>query len=146
MFFLNEVFVYIQGKQQYLWRAIDQDSEVVDILLQTRRDGKVAKDFFKRLLKKCRNEQRKIVTDKLRSYSFSYRELVPDSIHDTSQYANNRAELSHQQIWVRERGKCRFKSLAQAQRILRIHADVCNLRHLVSANHYRDLKHGCLRL
>jgi putative transposase len=64
-FYLDEVFVKIQGKQQYLWRAVDQDGEVVDILLQARRDGKAAKPFFKRFLKKCRNEPRKIVTDKL---------------------------------------------------------------------------------
>ena len=80
----------------YLWRAVDQDGEVVDILLQARRDGKAAKRFFKRFIKKCRNEPRKIVTDKLKSYGVAQRELVPDAIHDTSQYANNRAELSHQ--------------------------------------------------
>ena len=66
-FFLDEVFVKIQGKQRYLWRAIDQDGEVVDFFLQARRDGKAAKRFFKRFLKKCRGEPRKIVTDKLRS-------------------------------------------------------------------------------
>ena len=145
-FFLDEVFVKIQGKQQYLWRAIDQDGEVVDILLQVRRDGKAAKRFFKRSLKKCRNEPRKIVTDMLRSYGVAHRELVPDSIHDTSQYANNRAEFSHQQTRVRERGMRRFKSMVQAQRFLSIHAAVHNLfnlgRHLVSASHYRDLIQG----
>ncbi len=146
MFFLDEVFVRIQGKQRYLWRAIDQDGEVVDILLQARRDGKAAKRFFKRFLKKCRKEPRKIVTDKLRSYGVAHRELVPDSIHDTSQYANNRAELSHQPTRVRERGMRRFKSMEQAQRFLGIHAAVCNLfnlgRHQLSANHYRDLRQG----
>ena len=91
-FFLDEVFVSIQGKQRYLWRAIDQDGEVVDIFLQAHRDGKAAKRFFKRFLKKHRNKPRKIVTDKLRSYGVAHRELVPDAIHDTSQYANNRAE------------------------------------------------------
>ena len=89
-FFLDEVFVRIHCKQRYLWRAIDQDGEVVDILLQARRDGKAAKRFFKRFLKKCRNEPRKIVADKLGSYGVAHRELVPDTIHDTSQYANNR--------------------------------------------------------
>ena len=145
-FFLDEVFVKIQGKQQYLWRAIDQDGEVVDSLLQARRDGNAAKRFFKRFLKRCRYEPRKIVTDKLRSYGVAHRELVPDSIHDTSQYANNRAELSHQKTRVRERIMRRFKSMVQAQRFLSIHAVVCNLfnlgRHLVSANHYRDLRQG----
>jgi len=129
-----------------LWRAIDQDGEVVDILLQARRDGNAAKHFFKRFLKKYRYEPRKIVTDKLISYGVAHRELVPDSIHDTSQYANNRAELSHQKTRVRERIMRRFKSMVQAQRFLSIHAAVCNLfnlgRHLVSANYYRDLRQG----
>ena len=62
-FFIDEVFVKIQGKQQYLWRAVDQDGEVVDVFLQKRRDGKAAKRFFKRLLKNHEGEPRKIVTD-----------------------------------------------------------------------------------
>ena len=94
-FFIDEVFIRIDGKQHYLWRAVDQDGEIVDVFLQKRRDGAAAKRFFKRLLKKHRDEPRKIVTDKLRSYGVAHRELIPDTIHDTSQYANNRAELSH---------------------------------------------------
>jgi putative transposase len=89
-FFLDEVFIKINGTQHYLWRAVDQDGEVVDIYLQKRRDGMAAKRFFKRLLKNNRGEPRKIVTDKLRSYGVAHRELIPDSIHDTSQYANNK--------------------------------------------------------
>ncbi len=145
-FFLDEVFVKIQGKQLHLWQAIDQDGEVVDVLLQARRDGKAARRFFKQLLKKCRNKPRKIVTDKLRSYGVAHRELIPDAIHDTSQYANNRAELSHQPTRVRERGMRRFKSIGQAQRFLDVHATVYNLfnlgRHLVSASDYRNLRQG----
>ena len=94
-FFIDEVFVKIGGKQHYLWRAVDQDGEVIDVFLQKRRDGATAKRFFKRLLKKHRGEPRKIITDKLRSYGVAHRDLIPDTIHDTSQYANNRAELSH---------------------------------------------------
>ncbi len=140
-FYIDEVFVRIDGMQHYLWRAVDQDGEIVDIFLQRRRDGKAAKRFFKRLLKTHRNEPRKIVTDKLRSYSVAHRELIPDTIHDTSQYANNRAELSHQPTRVRERVMRRFKSTKQAQRFLAVHAAVYNLfnlgRHLVSAKNYR---------
>lgn len=143
-FFIDEVFIKIDGKQLYLWRAVDQDGEVVDVFLQKRRDGAAAKRFFKRLLKAHRNEPRKIVTDKLRSYGVAYRELIPDTIHDTSQYANNRAELSHQPTRVRERGMRKFKSLRQAQRFLYVHAAVYNLfnlcRHLISARHYRLLR------
>jgi len=143
-FFIDEVFVKIQGKQHYLWRAVDQDGEVVDVFLQARRDGRTATRFFKRLLKAHGGEPRKIVTDKLRSYGVAHRDLIPDTIHDTSQYANNRAELSHQPIRVRERGMRRFKSTHQAQRFLGAHAAVYNLfnlgRNLVSAKHYRLLR------
>ncbi len=140
-FFIDEVFVKIQGKQHYLWRAVDQDGEVVDVFLQVRRDGKAATRFFKRLLKVHGGEPRRIVTDKLRSYGVAHRELIPDTIHDTSQYANNRAELSHQSTRVRERGMRRFKTTQQAQRFLSVHATVHNLFNLgwnlVSAKHYR---------
>ncbi len=140
-FFIDEVFIKIDGKQRYLWRAVDQDGEVVDVFLQDRRDAKAAKRFFKRMLKKHKGEPRKIVTDKLRSYGVAHRELIPESIHDTSKYANNRAELSHQPTRVRERGMRKFKSVQQAQRFLNVHAAVYNLfnlgRHLVSAETYR---------
>ena len=145
-FFIDEVFIKMDGKQHYLWRAVDQDGEVVDVFLQKRRDGRAAKRFFKRLLKKHSNEPRKIVTDKLGSYRVAHRELIPDTTHDTSQYANNRAELSHQPTRVRERGMRRFKSIKQAQRFLSVHAAVGNLfnlgRHLVSAANYRLLRLG----
>ena len=140
-FFIDEVFIKIDGKQHYLWRAVDQDGEVVDVYLQKRRDSKAAKRFFKRLLRAHQDEPRKIVTDKLRSYGVAHRELIPDTIHDTCQYANNRAELSHQPTRVRERGMRRFKSIVQAQRFLGVHSVVYNLfnlgRHLISANHCR---------
>ena len=149
-FFIDEVFVKIDGKQRYLWRAVDQDGEVVDVFLQARRDGKAAKRFFKRLLRCHQVEPRKIVTDKLRSYGVAHRELMPAVIHDTSQYANNRAELSHQPTRVRERGMRRFKSMGQAQRFLAVHAAVYSLfnlgRHLVSAEHYRCLRKGAFGL
>ena len=140
-FYIDEVVVKIDDIQHYLWRAVDQDGEIVDVFMQRRRDAKAAKRFFKRLLKTHRNEPRKIVTDKLRSYGVAHRELIPDTIHDTSQYSNNRAELSHQPTRVRERVMRRFKSLQQAQRFLTVHAAVYNLfnlgRHLVSAKNYR---------
>jgi len=143
-FYIDEVFIKIDGKQLYLWRAVDQDGEAVDIFLQARRDGKAAKRFFRRLLNKHQDEPRKIVTDKLRSYDVAHRELMPDTIHDKSQYANNRAELSHQPTRVRERGMRRFKLMRQAQRFLGVRAEVYNLfnlcRHLVSADHYRLLR------
>ena len=137
-FFIDEVFVKFQGKQQYLWRAVGSDGEVVDVLLQTRRDGKAAKRFFIRLIKRHQDEPRKIVTDKLRSYGVAHRELTPEAIHDTSQYANNRAELSHQPTRVRERGLRRFKSKLQAQRFLDVHAAVYNLFQSRSPSNFRS--------
>ena len=143
-FYIDEVFVKINGKQHYLWRAVDQDGEVVDVYLQGKRDGAAAKRFFKRLLRSHGDEPRKIVTDKLRSYGVAHRELIPETIHSTQQYENNRAEQSHEATRVRERGMRRFKSVRQAQRFLGAHAGVSNLfnlgRHLVKAQHYRDLR------
>jgi len=142
--YIDEVFVKINGKQQYLWRAVDQDGEVVDVYLQARRDSAAAKRFFKRLMQSCGGEPRNIVTDKLRSYGVAHRELTPDVIHNPERYANNRAEQSHELTRVRERGMRRFKSPKQAQRFLSAHAAVCNLfnlgRHLVRAEHHRNLR------
>jgi len=143
-FYIDEVFIKINGKQHYLWRAVDQDGEVVDVYLQGKRDGAAAKRFFKRLLRNHKGEPRKIVTDKLRSYGVAHRELIPDTIHSTKQYENNRAERSHESTRVREKVMRRFKSVRQAQRFLGAHAAVSNLfnlgRHLVSAEHYKNLR------
>ncbi|WP_414980538.1 IS6 family transposase [Congregibacter sp.] len=143
-FYIDEVFVKINGKQHYLWRAVDQDGAVVDVFLQVKRDGAAAKRFFKRLLRSHDEEPRKIVTDKLRSYGVAHRELIPDTIHSTEQYGNNRVEQSHEATRVRERGMRRFKSVRQAQRFATTHAAVSNLfnlgRHLVRAEHYRNLR------
>ena len=143
-FFIDEVFVKIKGKQHYLWRAVDQDGEVVDVYLQVKRDGVAAKCFFKRLLSRHGGDPRKIVTDKLRSYGVAHREVIPDVIHSTERYENNRAEQSHEATRVRERGMRRIKSVRQAQRFMTAHAAIQNLfnlgRHLLSAHHYRDLR------
>jgi putative transposase len=148
-FYIDEVFVKINGKQHYLWRAVDQDGDVVDVFLQAKRNGAAAKRFLRRLLRSCCGEPRKIVTDKLRSYGVAHREVIPEAIHITDRYANNRAEQSHETTRVRERGmrgaaSRRFKSVSQAQRFLGTHAAVYNLfnlgRHLVSAGHHRSLR------
>ena len=115
---------------------------MVDVYLQAKRDRAAARRFFKRLLRSHGIEPRKIVTDKLRSYPVAHREFMPEAIHSTEQYENNRAEQSHEATRVRERGMRKFKSTRQAQRFVTAHAAVQNLfnlgRHLVSANHYRD--------
>jgi putative transposase len=141
--------VKINGQQHYLWRALDQDGEVVDVYLHAQRDGAAAKHFFKRLMQSYGEEPRKIVTDKLRSYGVAHRKLMPDVTHNTERYANNRAEQSHELTRVRKRGMRRFKSPKQAQRFLNAHAAVYNLfnfgRHLVRAIHYRSLRISAFR-
>jgi len=143
-FFIDEVFIKINGVLHYLWRAVDQDGDVIDVFLQKRRDGQTAKRFFKRLIKSNQGEPWKIVTDKMGSYPVAHKELIPDVTHDTSQYANNKAELSHEPTRVRERGMRKFKSMEQCQRFLSAHAEVYNLfnlgRHCISAKNYRMLR------
>ena len=143
-FYIDEVFIKINGKQHYLWRAVDQDGEVVDVYLQAKRDGAAAKRFFRRLIRNNGGEPRKIVTDKLRSYGVAHKELIPGTIHSIEPYENNRSEQSHEATKVRERGMRRFKSVRQAHRFLGAHAAVYNLfnlgRHLVRAEHYRNLR------
>jgi putative transposase len=143
-FYIDDVFVKVNSKRHYLWRAVDQDGEVVDVFLQARRDGAAAKRFFRRLVRSSGTQPRKIVTDKLRSYLVAQREVMPDTIHSTQQYENNRAEQSHESTRVRERGMRKFKSVRQAQRFLGTHAAVSNVfnlaRHRVGAQHYRNLR------
>ncbi len=141
---LDELFLTIRGRRQYLWRAVDQDGDVIDILLQPHRDQRAAARFFRRLLKGQGCVPRKMVTDKLRSYAAAHRTIMPSVGHDTSQYANNRAEVSHEPTRQRERGMRRFKSMAQAQRFLSVHGITQNLfrvgRHLLRAANQRILR------
>ena len=139
--FLDEVFVTIQGRRQYLWRAVDQDGDTLDILVQNRRDRKAAERFFRKLLKEQCTVPRWLVTDKLKSYSAARRTTLASVVHVTERYANNRAEVSHEPTRQREYQMRRFKSPGQAQRFLAVHAVVGNLfrlgRHLTRATHYR---------
>jgi len=141
---LDELFVRINGQQQYLWRAVDQDGDVIDILLQPRRDQHAAARFFQRLMRNQGKEPFRIVTDKLKSYGAALRTVLPRVMHDTRRYANNRAEVSHQQTRQRERQMRRFKSRQQAQRFLTVHGVVHNFfrlgRHLLRSSNYRLLR------
>ena len=100
---MDEVFIRIQGVQHYLWRAVDQDGVVLDILVQPRRDAKAAKKLFRRLLKGLQYAPRVIITDKLRSYGVARRNLLPRAEHRQSRYLNNRAENSLRPPRRRER-------------------------------------------
>jgi putative transposase len=113
---LDEVFLKINGRLHYLWRAVDQDGDVLDILVQTHRDRKAAKKFFRKLLKGLRYVPRVIITDKLRSYHAAIAEVLPVVEHLQQKYQNNRAENSHQPTRLRERVLRRFKSAGHARR------------------------------
>ena len=99
---LEELFVTIQGQRQYLWRTVDQDGDVIDILVQPRRDQRAAERFFRKLLKGQGREPRRLVTDKLRTYEAARRTLMPSVVHDTERYTNNRAEVSPEPIRQRK--------------------------------------------
>ena len=142
--YLDEVIVSIQGERRVLWRAVDQDGDVLDILLQKRKDKRAAKRFFRKLLKGQRQVPIDITTDKLASYGAAKREVMPSVAHCTKKYANNRAELSLQHTREQERQMRGFKSDGHAQRFLAVHGQVHNLfrlaRHLLRAVNYRVLR------
>jgi putative transposase len=141
---MDEVFIRIGGVQHYLWRAVDQEGVVLDILVQRRRDGNAAKRFFRRLLKGLQYAPRVIVTDKLQSYGVAQRELLPKVEHRQSRYLNNRAENSHRPTRRRERQMQRFKSPGRAQDFLSAHAFIHGhflpRRHLLTAKSYRAIR------
>ena len=140
---LDEVFIKIGGRLQYLWRAVDQDGSVLDILVQPRRDKKAAARFFRKLLRQMKYEPRVVVTDKLASYSTPCAELLPNTAHRRDKGLNNRAENSHQPTRERERRMRGFKSPSHAQQFLSTFGMIADLfsvgRHLVSALNFRVL-------
>ena len=142
--YLDELFVTLNGRQQYLWRAVDEDGDLLDILVQSRRNRRAAVRFFRSLLKRHGRVPRRLITDKLRSYAAACRVVMPSVVHCTDQYANNRAEVSHQPTRQRERQMRRFKSAAHLQRFAAVHGVVQNLfrvgRHLLRAAHHRVLR------
>ena len=115
---LDEVFLTINGERYYLWRAVDQAGSVLDILVQSRRNKKAAKKFFRKLLKGLMYVPRVIITDKLKSYGAAKQELLPEVEHRQSRYLNNRCENSHRPTRQRERRMQGFKSPGHAQRFL----------------------------
>ncbi len=139
---LDEVFLTINRKQHYLWRAVDQHGHVLDILVQSRRNKQAAKKFFRKLLKGCQYVPRVLITDKLASYSAAKKEVLPSIEHRQHKRLNNRAENSHQPTRQRERTMRRFKSAGHAQRLLAAQGPIrehfCPRRHRLAAQHERD--------
>ncbi len=148
--FLDEVFIRIRGKQHYLWRAVDQDGVVLDILVQSRRNAKAAKRFFKKLLRGLQYAPRVIVTDKLKSCGAAKREVLPHVEHRQSRYLNNRAENSQRPTRRRERQMQRFKSARHAQQFLSAHGPIYGhfrpRRHRMVASDYRVTRTEAFRV
>ncbi|WP_009480574.1 IS6 family transposase [Rhodococcus sp. JVH1] len=138
---LDEVYIRINGQQHYLWRAVDQQGNVLDVLVQSRRNTKAAIKFFRRLLKGLQYVPRVIVTDKLASYQLAHQQMLASVEHRRSKYLNNRAENSHQPTRQRERAMKRFKSPGHAQRFLSAFSGISPhfrpRRHLLSAAGWR---------
>jgi putative transposase len=139
---LDEVFVKINGTIYSLWRAVDQDGNLLDVLVQSRRNANAAKRFFRKLRKGLRYVPRVLVTDGLSSYRVAHREVMPSVRHHRSKYLN-RAENSHQPTRQRERAMRRFKSPGHAQRFLSAFGVSCShfrpRRHRLCATEYRQV-------
>ena len=139
---LDEVFISINGQTHYLWRAVDQDGNILDILVQRRRNQAAAKKFFRKLLSGVEYVPRVLITDKLASYGAAQREVLPSVEHRQHKGLNNRAENSHQPTRERERRMRRFKSPGHAQRFLAAYGPIAAhfrpRRHRLPAAHYRQ--------
>jgi len=140
---LDEVFLRVNGRVHYLWRAVDQDGEVLDILVQSLRDKQAAKKFFRKLLKGLQYVPRIIITDQLKSYRAAKAEVLPGVEHQQGKGLNSRAENSHQPTRLREKVMRRFKSAGQVQRFLSAFGVITSHfrpgRHLYTAAGYREV-------
>jgi putative transposase len=145
---LDEMVARIAGETVYLWRAVDHEGEVLDVLVQRRRDKKAALKLMRKLLKKQGFAPTVVVTDKLRSYSAAFGDLGLTARHEQGLRQNNRAEVSHQPVRRRERKMQRFKSPGSAQHFLSCHAAVHNTfnlqRHLISRQTLRRFRAAAL--
>jgi putative transposase len=141
---LDEMVVRIAGQRMYLWRAVDHEGEVLDMLVQRRRDKRAALRLMRKLLRKQGFAPKLLTTDKLGSYGAAFRQLRLTCRHEQGLRANNRAENSHQVVRRRERKMQRFKSAGSAQRFLSSHAAVHNnfnlQRHLISRSTLRTFR------
>ncbi|NSZ19941.1 IS6 family transposase [Agrobacterium vitis] len=140
----DEVVITIGGRKHWLWRAVDQDGFVLNVLVQSRRNAKAAKRLMRKLLKGQGRAPRVMITDKLRSYGAAKREVMPGIEHRSHKGLNNQAENSHQPVRRREKIMKRFKSARQLQRFVSLHDPIANLfnvpRHDIPSAHHRELR------
>jgi len=142
--YLDEMVIVIRRKRYWLWRAVDNEGEVLDFLVQPKRNAKAALKLMRKLLKKQGWAPTRLVTDKLRSYHVAFRTLGLAAEHIDHRRANNRAENSHQPVRHRERKQQRFKSPSSAQRFLNVQSSVYNTfyvqRHLLGTTKFKQLR------
>jgi putative transposase len=145
---LDEVYLKIGGRMVYLWRAVDAEGEVLDVLVQSKRNRHAALKLMRKLLKKFAFAPERLVTDDLRSYGSAASDLGLERRRERGRWKNNRAENSHQPTRRRERKMQRFKSPGSAQKFLSAHAAVYNTfnvqRHLTSAQTNRALRNAAM--
>ena len=142
---LDEVYTKINGKMVYLWRAVDDEGTVLDIVVQRKRNTKAAMRLLRKLLKNQDIKPSRIVTDRLGSYGAAFKRLGLKSLQDVGGRKNNRAECSHVPIRRRERKAQKFRSVRNAQKLLSAHSKIYNLfnhrRHLISRPTLRKFRH-----
>jgi putative transposase len=146
---LDEVYLKIDGRMVYLWRAVDAEGEVLDVLVQTKRNKRAALKLMRKLLKKYGFVPDKLITDELRSYAAAAGHLGIAKRHERGRWRNNRAENSHQPTRRRERKMQGFKSVGSAQRFLSVHAAAQNTfnvqRHLISGRTHRAFRAAAMQ-